>query len=289
MLDVNKEPSLTYVEERYIQVGPFRTRVLCAGKENTPTLLLLHDGAWGGCSSVTWGGMIPRLAQTYRVIAPDMLGFGGTDKAVFVDRSPYDFRIDHIISLLELLGVEEKMHVIGSSFGGSLALQMISQRAERLASVATISGTGGPWRTVFGRAELAKWDGTIEDIGRITRLLCGEGEGFDMDAHIAERFKWSCAPGHYRAMAAPAVQQPAALPAGPKPDDAWLVTMAKMDIPVMLVAGKQDRLVEEGWTKNLEPHIPRCKAVLLDSMHSPNLDHPDTTRDLLTDWVASCI
>src|ERR1700744_549966 len=164
------------------QVGVFNTRCLLAGPPSADVVLLLHDGGWGGASSVSWMNVIPLLARRFRVVAPDMLGFGGTDKAVFLDRSPYEFRIRHLGDLLDSLGIHGPVHAVGSSFGGSIALRMIEAHPERLASAVSISGTGGPWRTEFGRTSLGKWDGSREDLERIVDLLVVRNGSFDFDA-----------------------------------------------------------------------------------------------------------
>jgi pimeloyl-ACP methyl ester carboxylesterase len=267
------------------QVGPFSTRCLLAGPPSAEVVLLLHDGAWGGAGSVTWTNVIPLLARRFRVVAPDMLGFGGTDKAVFLDRSPYEFRIRHLCELLDSLEISDPVHAVGSSFGGSIALRMIEARPERLASAVSINGTGGPWRTEFGRNALGTWDGSRKDLERIVNLLVVRNEHFDFDAHIEERLKWAVAPGHYRAMIAPTGVQPDALKQGAPVNDGWPESLAATSVPVLLIAGSQDPLVEPDWTAKLAAHIPRSEVVLLDAKHSPNIDDPAGTAELLAKWI----
>jgi pimeloyl-ACP methyl ester carboxylesterase len=267
------------------QVGAFSTRCLLAGPSSADVVLLLHDGAWGGASSVSWTNVIPLLASRFRVVAPDMLGFGGTDKAVFLDRSPYEFRIRHLCELLESLGIFDPVHVVGSSFGGSIALRMVEACPERLASAVSISGTGGPWRTEFGRTALGTWDGSRKDLERIVDLIVVRNERFDFNAHIEERLKWAVTPGHYRAMIAPTGVQPVALRQTGPVHDGWPESLASTSIPVLLIAGSQDPLVDPGWTGNLSAHIPSSEVVLLDAKHSPNIDDPEGTADLLTNWI----
>src|SRR5579859_5075559 len=71
-----------------------------------PPVVLLHGGAWGECAATAWPAVLDRLADTRRVIAPDWLGFGETDKIVdFADRAGRMLR--HLRLLLEVLGVAE--------------------------------------------------------------------------------------------------------------------------------------------------------------------------------------
>jgi pimeloyl-ACP methyl ester carboxylesterase len=66
------------VRKRFIEVDGIRTHYLEAG-EGRP-VVLLHSGEFGGCAELRWEFTLPKLAELYRVIAPDWLGFGETDK-----------------------------------------------------------------------------------------------------------------------------------------------------------------------------------------------------------------
>ena len=268
-------------------VGPFNTHCIIAGEESSPPVVLLHDGAWGGCGAVSWGAAIPRLAERYYVIAPDMLGFGQTDKAVFLDRSPYSFRADHIFALLDRLGITQPVHVIGNSFGGSVAIRMLETHSPRLASVASINGTGGPWRTEFARTELGRWDGSRQDLSRILELLVERTGQFDFDAQLDGRLEAALANGHYRAMMSPSLAQPSLLSQRGAANDNFPASLEESKVPVLMVGGTRDPLVETHWTEKLSAHLRLPKATWMDTRHSPNIDHPALTCDLLDSWLGS--
>ena len=267
-------------------VGPFSTHCILAGEDSSPPVVLLHDGAWGGCGSVSWGAIIPRLAKRYRVIAPDMLGFGQTDKAVFLDRSPYAFRVDHIIALLDQLGIAQKVNVIGNSFGGSVAVRMLEMHSQRLASVATINGTGGPWRTEFASTELGRWDGSRDDLARILELLVERTKHFDFDAQLNARLASAFASGHYRSMMAPSLTQPACLAQAGAGKDPFPGSLTASNVRVLMVGGLRDLLVETHWIENLSSHLRLPSSVWMDAKHSPNIDNPEATCDVLESWLA---
>jgi pimeloyl-ACP methyl ester carboxylesterase len=154
--------------------------------------------------------MIPALAENFYVLAPDMLGFGGTDKAVFLDRSSHAYRTAHLTSFLDTVGVEGPVDVVGNSFGGALALRaLVGPERMNIKSVVSISGSGGPWRTQTAIDELGRWDGTISDLARVVNLLIDDGDAYD--AHLAERMDWASAPGHVRAIRAPSLPLPDSL------------------------------------------------------------------------------
>jgi pimeloyl-ACP methyl ester carboxylesterase len=274
----------TVAHERYINVGGFRTRFLEAGEKNNVPVILLHDGGFGASSDVSWGGIIDDLANDYHVIAPDLLGFGGTDKAVFLDRSPYSFRVAHIAALCEVLDIQSA-HLIGNSFGGSLVLRVLESAgmAWRVRSVVSISGTGGPWRRPEGVEALAAFDGTLEGMRKLVELLIDEDfPGFD--EQVEHRYENSLLPGHYEVMSAPRLRNPALEDKRAKIQDPYPATLRDCQTPILLVEGERDTLLEEGWTDKLAEVSTDIEVVRLDTKHSPNIDHPELLLDTLRTW-----
>ena len=110
---------------------------LTSGSESTaterPALLLLHGI---GDSSVSWLPVMDGLAEKYRVVAPDLLGHGESDKPR-ADYSAAAFA-NGMRDLLEVLGIDSAA-VVGHSLGGGVAAQFAYQypdRVERLVLVA---------------------------------------------------------------------------------------------------------------------------------------------------------
>jgi pimeloyl-ACP methyl ester carboxylesterase len=274
-------------EEKWINAGPFRTRYLEAGKPDAPPVLLLHDGAWGGASSVTWNNVIPQLAEHYRVLAPDMLGFGGTDKVVYVDRAQYQPRMWQMKGFLEALNIFEPVHLVGNSFGASLALKTLADgKAFGIRSVVAICGTGGVWKAEASLIELPHWDGTQIDLRRIVELLI-DGDSPVLDAQLAERMRWAADIGHYRAVKAVSTSLPPALVRA-RGVDVWPAQLEGITTPVMLVAGKRDVLLQPDWPERLSAALPHARVERLDSRHSPNIDRPDLLLPPLLDFLGGC-
>jgi 3-oxoadipate enol-lactonase len=99
-----------------------------------PPLLLLHG--LGG-SGRYWAGLAPSLASTRTLIAPDLAGFGRSDKP----RVDYtrEFHLDTLDSLLSALHVEGSMDVAGHSMGGILAALWARRRPAMARSLAVIA------------------------------------------------------------------------------------------------------------------------------------------------------
>src|SRR5437870_7777515 len=103
---------------RTVLGGDIKTHFSEAGEG--PVLVLLHGGEYGASAEITWRHNIEYLAKHFYVIAPDMLGWGGTDK-IYSFSDPAGHRIRHIKKLLELLGVA-KAFFVGNSAGGGTVL-----------------------------------------------------------------------------------------------------------------------------------------------------------------------
>ncbi len=270
--------------ENSLIVNDMRTRYLTSGREDAPTVVFLHDGAWGASADVTWGDVLPSAAEQFHVVAPDMLGFGGSAKAVRLDESPFAFRIRHVFALLDRLGIDQPVHLVGNSFGGSLALRSLTDTAvtSRIASVATISGTGGPWRTEAS-AQLGPFDGTEADIRRIVGLLCDEFPG--LDEQVRARYEWARMPGHYAGVMAVHQAVPEPLQVS-RPADPYPASLEGVQTPVLLTECLQDPLVESGWTAHLREVLPQAQVVELAHKHAPNISHPEEIWQVLRDFIA---
>lgn len=92
-------------------------------------VVLLHGSGPGVSAWTNWKRVLPRLGQDFRAIAPDMAGFGYTERNTELI---YDIKlwVKHLIAFLDALGIE-KASLIGNSFGGSLSLAAAARFPER--------------------------------------------------------------------------------------------------------------------------------------------------------------
>src|SRR5271165_2744724 len=105
-----------------------------------PPLLMLHGGGPGATGMSNFSRNVPTLADRFRVIAPDMPGYGRSSKGL--DRKdPFGELAGAMLGLLDALGVD-KAHVLGNSLGGSCALRLALEAPER-ADRLVLLGPGG--------------------------------------------------------------------------------------------------------------------------------------------------
>jgi len=123
------------------------------------TILLLHGNAE---SSLAWYGWVPRLSRRFRVVRPDMRGFGSSTPM------PRDFpwTIDTIVSdylrLMDILGIQ-RFHLVGAKIGGTLARSLAARHPDRVSTLVLI-GTPPP-RREGGAAIIPQWVAEFEQHG----------------------------------------------------------------------------------------------------------------------------
>ncbi|MES2582881.1 MAG: alpha/beta fold hydrolase [Pseudomonadota bacterium] len=138
LLDVNR--TLSGLSEKTITVGPHQVHYLegGAGKGNAEPLVLLH-GIFA--EKDHWVDFARPLTGRYRVIAPDLPGFGESGR---LPDQAYDYaaQTERLRLLLDALGVH-RVHLAGNSMGGTIAVLFAIAYPQRVASVALIGAPHG--------------------------------------------------------------------------------------------------------------------------------------------------
>ena len=104
-----------------------------------PQQVLVFIHGFGG-NALQWTYQLSRFSRTNRVIAPDLRGYGKSDKP------GGDYSMDQILAdleaLLDALGVTEKVVLVGHSFGGAIASEFAAAHPQRVARLVLIATAG---------------------------------------------------------------------------------------------------------------------------------------------------
>lgn len=120
--DVNEDGSIDGLTAEFVDVDGISTRYYDEGSGDP--LVLLHGGTWTGFASAnTWSRNVSRLAERFRVIAPDRLGNGMTDNPSTEEAFVFDSEVTHMKAFLETLDIGS-YHLCGQSRGGGLAAEL---------------------------------------------------------------------------------------------------------------------------------------------------------------------
>lgn len=200
-------------------------------------LLLIHGSGPGVTAWANWRMTIPALAEHFTVIAPDIVGFGFTDR-------PEDVVFDlptwtaHAVGVLDALGIE-KAHVIGNSFGGSIALSLAITHPERVDRLVLMGSVGVPFEITPGLDAVWGYEPSVENMQALLHLFAYDTALTGGD--LAElRYRASIRPGVQESFAAmfPAPRQ-RALDAMTHDLDA----IRAIDKATLIVHGRDDMVI----------------------------------------------
>lgn len=196
--------------EEKITTNGIRLNVASAGRG--PVVLLLHGFP---DTHATWRKQVPALvAAGYRVIAPDLRGYGRSDVPEKVSDYTLDVLRADIIGLLDAIGIE-RVYQVGHDWGAAIGWQLCIHAPERLERFAALS-VGHP--TAYRRAGIGQalkvWyaavfmvPGLSEKILMAWNLLVLRGQAVD-DAqlaqwrtHFSDKRRVTAALNYYRANA----------------------------------------------------------------------------------------
>ena len=110
------------------------------------TILMLHGNSE---SSAVWYGWVPELSPHYRLVRPDMRGFGASTPMPRDFAWSLDAIIDDYVELMRNLGVA-RFHLVGAKIGGTVARRFAARHPD-LVRTLTVAGTPAPRRDVRGQ------------------------------------------------------------------------------------------------------------------------------------------
>lgn len=244
--------------EQFVQVGRRKLFVTEAG--DGPAVVLLHGGGPGATGVSNYVRNIDALARHYRVIVPDMPGYGQSSKDVdFSD--PFGDLATSVRGLLDELAIE-KAHLVGNSYGGAAALRLALDRPDRVDRL-ILMGPGGIGTTrglpTQGLKTLLGYyneDGpSREKLATFIRdYLVYDGSTVPEEL-IDLRYAASVQP---EVIASPPLRRPSGLRTLLKMDLSRDRRLARCEVPTLVVWGLQDKVNKPSGGPFLARTMPNC-------------------------------
>ncbi|RQZ65897.1 alpha/beta fold hydrolase [Burkholderia sp. Bp9004] len=243
-----------------------------------PPVLLIHGSGPGVTAYANWRLTMPALAEQFRVIAPDMAGFGETERPRDYVYS-MDHWVDHALGLLDALGVE-RAHVIGNSFGGALALALAIRAPERVGRLVLMGAAGTRFTLTEGLD--AVW-GYTPSIANMRGLL--DIFAFDrtlVNDELAKlRYDASVRPGYQEAFAN----------MFPAPRQRWVDALASDEVKLravphdtLIVHGREDRVIPLDSSMRLLELLPNAQLHVFGNCgHWTQIEHAARFNRLVID------
>lgn len=268
-------------DSKTVLVDGLSTHYLEAGAGDP--VILLHGGEFGASAEIAWEKTIPALAQRFRVLAPDMLGFGQSAKVVdFTDGR--GMRIRHVARFCEHLGLSSA-HFVGNSMGAINLFVDATGDAPRLPmrSLTAICGGGEIQRNRHVDA-LYDYDATLPAMRRIVEALFTDPR-FTDESYVQRRYESSLVPGAWEALAAARFRRPGA---PPPPSPSTDRDYRRITVPVLVLEGGSDKLLPAGWAEQIAARIAGGRSAVVDNAgHCPQLEQPELVNALLLNFLGS--
>jgi haloalkane dehalogenase len=137
----------------YVEINGLRMHYIDEGpRPATPVLLFHGEPSW----CYLYRKMVPVLvAAGHRVVAPDLIGFGRSDKPVLRDDYSYQRHVDWMTEFVGTLDLRE-ITLFGQDWGGLIGLRVLADDPERFARV-VVSNTGLPTGDTKPQDEFLRW------------------------------------------------------------------------------------------------------------------------------------
>jgi len=178
--EIGKSINVAGIKTNYIDMG-----------EGAP-VLMIHGSGPGVTGWANWRLNAPVLAQSLRLIIPDMVGFGYTEPSPTGQYNP-DLWVNHAIALLDALGIE-RAHIVGNSFGGALALALASRHPERINRMVLMGSAGLKFNLTWALDKVWGYQPSIEAMKELLEIFAYDRSKVSDD--LAElRYRASVRPG----------------------------------------------------------------------------------------------
>lgn len=246
-------------------------------------VVLLHGGEFGASAELGWEHTIGALAEHYRVLAPDMLGFGESAKVVDFNDGR-GMRIRHLARFCAELGVSSA-HFIGNSMGAINLLVDLTSPTPRLPvrSLVAVCGGGEIQRNEHSAA-LYDYDATEDGMRRIVTALFAAPSYPADDGYVRRRYESSITPGAWEALAAARFRRPGLEPPSPPSSRR---EYHRITVPTLVLEGEKDKLLPAGWAAEMAGQIGGARSAVIPAAgHCPQIEQPDVVNRLLLEFLA---
>ncbi|MEV0666475.1 alpha/beta fold hydrolase [Actinomadura luteofluorescens] len=269
-----------------VRGGELTFRLHETGGPGPEAVLFLHGSGPGATGLSNWERIIADLGHRYRCLAPDQIGFGDSSHPAGAPRGMglfNELRAEALLALVDALGLE-KVHLVGNSMGGQLALLMTLARPDLIGKILLMGSGGAPDLPVSpGLRHLREFyaDPSAESLkGLLGEFVYDLGPLRDtVDRVVAERMAYVNREDVRRS------HEASFDPDGARrfftPDE-----LATITHDVLCVHGRDDRIIPVEASEYFAAALPNANLYVLGRCgHWTQIEHPRTFERLLTGLI----
>ena len=244
-------------------------------------LLMIHGSGPGVSAWANWRLVMPELAGQARVIAPDMVGFGFTERPAG-QRYDMDAWVAQAVGLLDALGID-RTDLVGNSFGGALALAIAIRHPQRVRRLVLMGSVGVPFEITPGLDAVWGYTPSFENMRAIMDYFAWD-RSLVNDELAQLRYEASIRPGFQESFAA----------MFPAPRQRWVEAMASREADIralphetLVIHGRDDRVIPLLTSLTLADWISRAQLHVFGRCgHWTQIEHAARFARLVGDFLA---
>lgn len=244
-------------------------------------VLFIHGSGPGVSAFANWRLAIPELAKRHRVLAPDMVGFGFTERPAGITCDIATW-VRQAVGLLDALGLG-KAHVVGNSFGGAIALALAIRHPERVGRLVLMGSVGVPFPITPGLDAVWGYEPSLDAMKGLLDIFAFSRE-LVTDELAELRYRASIRPGFQESFSA----------MFPAPRQRWVDAMASAEADIravphetLIIHGRDDRVIPLSNSLTLLHWIERSQLHVFSRCgHWVQIEHAARFARLLTDFFA---
>jgi 2-hydroxymuconate-semialdehyde hydrolase len=245
---------------KYIDVKGINTHYHEDGQGEA--LLLIHGSGPGVSAWANWRLVFPILSKHYHLYAPDVVGFGYSDRPEGIEYG-IDVWAEHMINFLEAVN-EKKVSIIGNSFGGAIALHVAKRRPDLINKLILMGSVGIDHPIAPGLDAVWGYQPSMENMKSLIKIFAYDQSMAENGDLVEMRYKSSIQEGFQESFSA----------MFPEPRQRHVDAMAlstdelsEIQFPVLLIHGRDDQVIPLEDTSfklvkalpNAELHVfPQC-------------------------------
>jgi len=247
-----------------------------------PAVVMLHGGGPGASGVSNYSRNVDALARHFRVIVPDMPGYGRSIKGVH-QNDPFGYLADMIRGLLDELCIDTA-HLIGNSYGGAAALRLALDTPDRVGKLVLMGSMGVSFPITEGLDRVWGYEPSLENMRKV----------LDVFAYSRDIVNDELAEVRYRASIQPGFQESFAA-MFPAPRQRWVAAMCTPEEEIrqlphraLIIHGREDKVIPVQTSLRLMELIDNGDLAVYShcghwSMIERNRDFNRAVHEFLTD------
>jgi pimeloyl-ACP methyl ester carboxylesterase len=269
----------TSTAAQLIDAGGIETSYLEAG--GGEPVIMLHGSGPGVSALANWQYNIPVLSQRFHILAPDIVGFGATERP---DDIVYSLRTwtDHVWAFLDAHEIGETA-IVGNSLGGRIALQMATDRPDRITKMVLMGAPGVGMTLTDGLVALRGYQPSHDAMRDLLRNYFAVDPAMITDELVDIRYEASVANGAYEAYRTMFFDpRHAGSELGITEDEVRAIAT-----PTLLVHGREDKVVPVQVAMTMLGLLPKADLHVFSACgHWTQIERADEFSALVADYLS---